>query len=311
MSAGALTEISVAVDGEAAEAVHELFERHGGGAVVEVRVADPVHDDPGGLGATTWLRTYVPADDPGARLRVEVGLWHLSQIHPIPEAVVREVAEADWAEAWKAHFTPLHLPGGFVVVPAWIDPAEAGARPGEHVVRLDPGMAFGTGLHPTTQLCLAALADHVRPGARVLDAGTGSGILAIAAARLGAAYVRGVDIDARAIDSARANAALNGVAIDFDAGGVTPPAASAPFDVVVANILAPTVVALATVLAAHLRPGGVLIASGILAEQADGVAAAMQAAGCGPPARRAAGDWVALVARRAAAHGADAAGPPA
>lgn len=309
MAAGALTEISVAVDGEAAEAVHELFERHGGGAVVEVRVADPARGDPGGA-TTTWLRTYVPADDPDARRRVEVGLWHLSQIHPLPDAVVRDLAEADWAEAWKAHYTPLHLAGGFVVVPAWIDPAETEIAPGEHVVRLDPGMAFGTGLHPTTQLCLAALAAHVRPGMHVLDAGTGSGILAIAAARLGAAEVRGVDIDARAVESARANAALNGLAIGFDAGGVAP-AAAAAFDVVVANILAPTIVALAPALASHLHPGGTLIASGILDEQADGVAAALAAAGFDPPERRADGDWVVLIARRADGGGAAAPRAPA
>jgi len=323
---GALIEIAVPVDGELVEPVFELFERHGGGAVIETRVRGPEagYDLPR---PETWVRTYLPAHDAEARLRVEIGLWHLGQIHPLPAAIVRELAEANWAEAWKAHYTPQRV-GPFLVVPSWIadappagdgdrdgSPAGANAAPpaadaaapadgagaAPHVIRLDPGMAFGTGQHPTTRLCLVALAEHVRPGDRVLDVGVGSGILAIGAGLVGAGAVVGVDIDPRAAETAQVNAAANGVALDARAGSLealaTPPAA-APFDVVVANLLAPTVVALAAGLAAAARPGGCLIASGILVEQADDVAAALVAAGFAAPEVRVDGDWVALVASR-------------
>jgi len=319
----ALIEISVPVDGEAAEAVCELFERHGGGAVVEVRVHDsppfggpmdvgpplggPLGPAPPAGGApdaaaaprsdrTTWVRTYLPAGDVEARRRVEVGLWYLGRIHPIPEAAIRTLAEANWAEAWKAHYSPIEVGERFRIVPAWIDEG-GGAAGGRLVIRLDPGMAFGTGLHPTTQLCLAALERLTRPGAAVLDVGTGSGILAIGAARLGAARVVGVDIDPKAAEIAAGNFALNGVAADVRVGTVEA-GGSDPFDIVVANLLAPTIVDLAAALAARLRPGGHLIASGILAGQAGEVAAALAAAGMGAIDSAREGDWVALLAVR-------------
>lgn len=329
----ALIEIAVPVGGELVEPVFELFERHGGGAVIEtvVRGAESGYDHPR---PQTWVRTYLPAGDAEARLRVEVGLWHLGQIYPLPEAIVRELAEANWAEAWKAHYTPQPV-GPFLVVPSWIDdaaalasPSAAGGPSSPLIIRLDPGMAFGTGQHPTTRLCLLALARHVRPGDRVLDVGIGSGILAIGAGLVGAGQLVGVDIDPRAAATAAANAAANGVAVDARAGsldalgarggssarhgasggaessaGAVPSpddaAALAPFDIVVGNLLAPTVIALADGLAAWTRPGGLLIASGVLAEQADDVGAALVAAGFDPPAVEVDGDWVALVCARA------------
>lgn len=329
----ALIEIAVPVEGELVEPVFELFERHGGGAVIETRVrgAESGYDD---ARPQTWVRTYLPAGDAEARLRVEIGLWHLGQIYPLPEAIVRELAEANWAEAWKAHYTPQRV-GPFLVVPSWIDAdaaliADAGNVAGDiegappvldppapivpHVIRLDPGMAFGTGQHPTTRLCLIALAEHVRGGDRVLDVGVGSGILAIGAGLVGAGEVVGVDIDPRAAETARANAAANGVLLDARAGSLSALAADAaadapaltPFDLVVANILAPTVIELAGGLADWTRPGGSLIASGILAEQASDVAAALCAAGFAAPAVCVDGDWVALVAVRRAESASDA-----
>lgn len=325
----ALIEIAVPVEGELVEPVFELFERHGGGAVIETRVrgAESGYDD---ARPQTWVRTYLPAGDAEARLRVEIGLWHLGQIYPLPEAIVRELAEANWAEAWKAHYTPQRV-GPFLVVPSWIDAdaallADAGSGAGDggdapptfdapapivpHVIRLDPGMAFGTGQHPTTRLCLIALAEHVRDGDRVLDVGVGSGILAIGAGLAGAGEVVGVDIDPRAAETARANAAANGVSLDARAGSLdalaTEAPALTPFDLVVANILAPTVIELAGGLADWTRPGGSLIASGILAEQASDVAAALCAAGFAAPDVRIDGDWVALVAVREAESASDA-----
>jgi ribosomal protein L11 methyltransferase len=289
-------ELSVPVDGEAAEAVCELFERYGGGAVVELRLRAGTDDGADLAVPEARVTTYIAADDVDGRARLEVGLWHLGQLYPIPEATVRMLAEANWAEAWKAHYTPQRI-GPFLVLPSW---TEAAPQAGERVIRLDPGMAFGTGLHPTTRLCLVALAELVRPLDRVLDVGTGSGILAIGAARCGATELTGLDIDPRAVDTAVANAARNDVVLHGFAGplGALPPGT---WDVVAANLLAGILVDLARELAARTRPGGWLVASGVLAEQADEVDRALQAAGFAAAERRASGDWVALLARRPAA----------
>jgi ribosomal protein L11 methyltransferase len=292
-------EISLMLDGEAAEAVHELFQRHGGGAVIETRLCEP--EDGTDLPAPEhWLRTYLPAGDIDARLRIEIGLWHLAQIHPLPEAEIRRLSVADWAEAWKAHYRPLRIGRRFVVVPSWTED-QVDLGPADLVLRLDPGMAFGTGLHPTTQLCLAELEARVRPGDAVLDVGTGSGILAIGAARLGAGRVVGIDIAPHAVAAASANAETNGVRVDTVTGDLavlTP----GTFDVVVANLLAVTITELAVPLAARVAPGGCLVASGVLDDQSAGVAAALEAAGLTPPVVTARGDWVVLVASRPVAR---------
>jgi ribosomal protein L11 methyltransferase len=292
-----MLEIAVPVDGEAAEAVCELFERYGGGAVVEVRMRDSTsgHD----LAAPEhWVRTYLAADDVEARQRVEVGLWYLSRIHPIPEAAIRQLAEANWAEAWKSHYEPLRIGGSFLIVPSWIETEKASPQAGDRIIRLDPGMAFGTGLHPSTRLCLSALEARLQPGDRMLDVGTGSGILAIGAWLLGGTDPVGVDIDPKAVEIARENAILNDMLLDARAGGIEAAAEDAPFDLVVANILAHILIELAPALAERCRPGGLLIASGVLDEQASDVAAAFEAAGFAPAEIGVEGDWVVLCAHR-------------
>ncbi len=296
---GGYIEIGLPVDGEAAEAVCELFERHGGGAVVEIRVRDATsgQDLPQ---REHWVRTYLPAGDLEARRRVEEGLWYLGRIHPIPEAAIRKLAEANWAEAWKEHYTPLRAGRRFLIVPSWIDPAEAGLRDDDRLLRLDPGMAFGTGLHPTTRLCLALMEDELQAGQRMLDVGTGSGVLAIAGLRLGAAEVLGVDIDPGAIEIARANAALNGLAPELAAGGIEAAGDGPPYDLVVANILVGILVELAPRLAERCRPGGRLIVSGILDTQAEQLRAALEPAGFRWRADRAEGDWLGQVYDRSA-----------
>ena len=305
-ASGAYIEVSVPVDGEAAEAVCELFERHGGGAVVEVRVRDAIsgHDlsEP-----EHWVRTYLPAQDVEARQRVEEGLWYLSRIYPIPEAAIRELSEANWAEAWKAHYSPLRIGERFLVLPSWIDAREASPRPDDLILRLDPGMAFGTGLHPTTRLCLVELEARLAPGDRVLDVGTGSGILAIGAMQLGAGEVLGVDIDPQAIQIAADNAAINGVSVSLSAEGIDAAAEAPPFDLVLANILAGTIQVLAPALAARTRAGGMLISSGILDTQAEAVRSALAEQGFEDFATRQDGDWIALCARRSGRRAAAAA----
>jgi len=191
---------------------------------------------------------------------------------------VEPVAEQDWSESWKAGLAPLAV-GRVFVRPSWIT---AATPPGMVEVVLDPGMAFGTGTHPTTSLCLAGLSDLLasRPGAAVLDVGTGSGLLAIAAARLGARRVAGNDDDPVAVRVARENAALNGVAPDLNGRDVGEQ--QGPFDVILANILANTLCDLAPAIAAQLAPGGVALLSGILAPQEEVVRAAYLAAGLRP-----------------------------
>ncbi len=185
-----------------------------------------------------------------------------------PAGETRAVADQDWVRATQAQFAPVRIAERLWIVPSWC----AAPEPAAINVTLDPGLAFGTGTHPTTRLCLEWLATRLPPAATVLDYGCGSGILAIAAAKLGAAHVTGVDIDAQAVEAARANAAANGVAGDFlPADGLAP---SASFDVVVANILANPLRLLAPALAVRTRPGGRIVLSGVLAEQAGEVAAA-------------------------------------
>jgi ribosomal protein L11 methyltransferase len=208
-----------------------------------------------------------------------------------------EVADQDWGEAWKKGLVPLAIGRAFVR-PSWI---EAPTPPGMVEIVLDPGMAFGTGTHPTTSLCLAGLSDLLaaRPGARVLDVGTGSGLLAIAARKLGAGPVAGSDNDPVAVRVARENAALNGVALHLGEGGVAEQ--PGPFDLILANILANTLVELAPAIAAQLAPRGVVLLSGILTPQEEEVRAAYLATGLRPlpGGDRRQGEWSLLAMERA------------
>jgi len=212
---------------------------------------------------------------------------------------LRTVQDQDWECAWKQFFKPLRVGRRLVVKPSW----EAYTlRPGDLVLELDPGMAFGTGAHPTTQLCLGALEEIVRPGERVLDFGTGSGILALAAARLGAASVVGLDIDPVAASAADLNVTGNGLRdrIRIQGGDLEALPGGDRFDGIVANILAGVILDSADRLAARCRPGGWLVTSGIIDHRAAAVAEGLRACGFVEIETRYQGEWVALVARRGA-----------
>jgi ribosomal protein L11 methyltransferase len=186
-----------------------------------------------------------------------------------PEHDIDRVEDDDWVRKTQAQFSPIRIVDGLWIVPSWCKPVV----PDAINLMLDPGLAFGTGSHPTTRLCLEWLASHLRTSASVLDYGCGSGILAIAAARLGAREVKGVDVDTMAIEASRANAALNDVDAWFDAPDALTPGT---FDIVVANILANPLQLLAPLLAGRVAPGGSIVLSGILEAQAASVAAAYE-----------------------------------
>jgi len=308
---GVWVELSVAADIEAVEAVSEILTRFApGGTSVE----------PGfgltneGLGAVVdptkpaIVRAYLPGLDPaGVRMAIAqatTALGHLQAfgLRPIGELQTSLVREADWAEAWKSHFPVLRVGRRMVIRPTW---RRHRRQPGDVVLSLDPGMAFGTGLHPTTRLCLAALetlADEGRVAggpagtARVLDVGCGSGILAIAAGKLGARDLLGVDTDPIAVESTLANARLNGLTRRIRVRQGSVPTGEPPFDLVLANLIASLLVQLAPDLRAQLAPGGRILASGIFRDREADVVAAFAAAGLTMGRRWDEEDWVALEA---------------
>jgi ribosomal protein L11 methyltransferase len=287
-------EVSVEVDHETAEAVAEVLSRYTRRGVVIEGGPDGWKTEP------VIVRGYLPVDDElwTMRRKVEEGLWHLGQIRPIPDPSFRTIAEEDWSEAWKKQLKVLRIGERLVIRPSWL---EYKAQSQDVVIELDPGMAFGTGLHPTTQLCLCALERLVRPGMDVLDLGTGSGILAIGAAKLGAGHVAAFDSDGQAVKVARDNVAQNGVAdvVTVRKGSLSD--AVGRYDLVVVNILARVVMEMAEVgLSETLGPGGIVVAAGITDDQAPDVVAALERNGLELTDQRQRGDWVSLQARRTA-----------
>lgn len=210
---------------------------------------------------------------------------------PLPAPTVTLIRDEDWATGWRQHFTPTRIGRHLVIKPTW-EPFTP--EPGDLVIELDPGMAFGTGTHPTTRLCLEAL-EKLGHQDRVLDVGTGSGILAIAAVRLGARQVIGTDIDPDAVVVAGENCTLNDVEVEL----ITTPLALIPgrFDVVLANILAEDLVRMAGDLAAKVAPGGHLILSGILTEREAFVIEGFSRSGIVLEATSREGEWSCLVYR--------------
>ncbi len=294
-------EVSLEVDGEMAEAVAEVLARYAPNRVVLESTA--IQDQPDGEGIPTGpvrVAAYLPVDDAleTTRQRLEEALWHLHFIRALPRPTYRTLGENDWAEAWKHAYRPIPVGERLMIVPAWLENPDPQRIP----LLLDPGMAFGTGTHPTTQMCLAEVERLTKPGITVLDVGCGSGILSIAALKLGAAEAIGVDTDPQAVAVALENAARNGVAAGFRAaeGSVEalrkPPLGPRNAPLVLANILAPVLVKLLD--EAHLAdlvaPGGHLVLSGILEGQAGDVLAAARRAGLHPAHHRQIEDWVTL-----------------
>jgi len=299
-------ELTVEAHNEAVEAVSEIFGRLGRGAAVRPTqlIRDPadelaVREDPS---APYLLTAHVP-DDPEAPAAIESterALWHLQAfgLGPIGKLRVARVDDGDWAEAWKRGYAPQRI-GRVLIMPSWLDEPMA---PGEVAIRLDPGMAFGTGLHPTTRGCVTLL-QRVEPMPdRCLDVGTGSGILGLAALRLGVSRVIGLDTDPVAVTAATANALVNHLGDRFEArrGTVTVDADEAPFPLVLANLVAALLIDLSPALAANTSAKGTLIASGIIEPRGDEVLASLVAAGFRLVDHLDDGEWISLRLERGA-----------
>jgi ribosomal protein L11 methyltransferase len=301
-------EVSLTVDGELAEPVAEVLRRFmPEGVVIESTAVAANPDDSEGH-AIGPLRVfgYLPVDGQleETRRQLEQALWYLGRIRPLPAAQFKPIQQANWAEAWKQHYQPIAVGERLMIVPAWLEHPSGGRIP----IRIDPGMAFGTGTHPTTQLCLQAL-EMAATGAgndwEAIDLGCGTAILAIAALKLGARHALAVDIDPEALRAAQENAETNRVTADLELGvGSLEQIRSGAYTlqnarIVLANILAPVLIRLlGEGLGDLLVDQGVLILSGILQEQADDVQAAAQSQGLQLVARQQIGDWVALSVAR-------------
>ena len=206
------------------------------------------------------------------------------------------VREEDWSTAWKSYYHPIELSDRLAVCPSW---EEFAAKPGQQVIRLDPGMAFGTGTHETTRLCLLLLEDALKAGTSMLDVGCGSGILAICAKKLGSGRTVGVDIDPVAVRTAKENAALNGCGdIEFLCGDLARDVRGG-FDVICANIVADAILRLAGDLPRLMAQNGVCIVSGIIDTRKEEVIAGLRQAGLSPVNLREESGWVAIACKKA------------
>ncbi len=304
-------ELSLETTPELAEAISDaLFPLVDGGVSLEQMnrtegTADRWEDE--AASGPVIVRAYLEKNEQLAerRSKVEQTLFYLNMVQPVPQPKFRDVAQSDWSEAWKENYKPLRIGRRLVIRPSWISPDADAAhgieiRSDDIVLALDPGMAFGTGLHPTTQLCAAALEDVVTPGMRVFDVGTGSGILAIYAVKLGAASALAVDTDPESVRVTEENIAINGVAssIEVRQGSFDVPQADGePYDLLVANILAGVIMSmLRDGLAARGRR---FVFSGILDTQADAVVSEAESRGLRLIERRQMLDWVGLIFERA------------
>ncbi|MCB8985501.1 MAG: 50S ribosomal protein L11 methyltransferase [Ardenticatenaceae bacterium] len=300
-------EVSIVTDGEGAEAIAEALRpfAYNDGVVLE-QLGDMNDLDPEALDPAVTVKIYLPEDEdtPEARRRIEEVLYHYGRLYPLPPPTFRKLQEEDWANAWKAHYHPFRVGQRLWIQPSWeespvsADPEADGLHATDLVITLDPGMAFGTGLHPTTQMCLQALEDIIQPGMRVLDVGTGSGILAIAAAKLGAVELLGVDTDHLAVQAALENVEKNGgTVVTTIRQGTLADVVERDWDVVVVNILAPVIITLLSEydLMHYVAPGGRLILSGIIDQQAEAVETAVRAANGRVQQQLQVRDWVSYV----------------
>ncbi len=306
-------EVSLTVNGELAEAVADVLARFApNGVMTEQAVNFTNEEDEGTPVGPVTVRAYLSADAAleETRQKLEESLFYLGMIQPLPTPIYTPVADQNWMEAWKEHYHPIPIGKRLIIVPVWLE----SPSPERISIRIDPGMAFGTGTHPTTQLCLEliekyfdeASASTAKDPPSVIDIGCGSGILSVAALKLGAGFALGIDIDPASVKASRENAEANGIEMSvFQIGlGSLTEILDGEFQLehaplVLANILAPVIIRLLDAgLAELVTSGGTILLSGILAEQADSVLSAAIGKGLTFVEKRQMGDWVALSFRR-------------
>jgi ribosomal protein L11 methyltransferase len=297
-------EVSLTVNGELAEAVADVLARFAfSGVMMEQGVKYIDDEDAGTPTGPITVRAYLEVNDhiEETRRKLEESLYYLGMIQPLPNASYKQIADQNWMEAWKQHYKPILIGERLVIVPVWMDSPD----PNRTAVKIDPGMAFGTGTHPTTQLCLELMETIVgadgHPPRRVIDVGCGSGILTIAAIKLGAGSALGVDIDLGSIENARENANTNSIGDELILGvGSVQEILNDHFPfrkarLVVANILAHVIIRLFDAgLAELMEEDGVILLSGILQEQVQSVIEAGKSKGLRVNERKQIEDWVAL-----------------
>ena len=297
-------EVSLEVDGEMAEAVAEVLARFApNGVVIESTaleqisygVARPV----GNLRVCAYLEMDAQIEE--TRQRLIESLWYLGRIRELPETRFEVVGEVDWTAAWKQHYKPVPIGERLIIVPAWLESPDASRIPS----RIDPGMAFGTGTHPTTQLCLEFLESYTPQGGNLIDIGCGSGILSIAALKLGARRAFGVDVEPESVQASIENATVNEVSGQLEVAlGSVDEIKAGVFEIrqaplVIANILAHILMRWRDAgMGDLLTPDGVLRLSGILAEQIDEMLGKLAEHNLKVIEKRQIEDWVALAVTR-------------
>jgi ribosomal protein L11 methyltransferase len=297
-------EVSLTVSAEQAEAVAEVLNRTiPNGVVVEQKALQNNPNDTYSVESNARVFGYLLADGSleEKKKQLEVALWHLGQIQPLPAAAYQAIQDEDWMAAWKKHYQPVNIGKKLVIVPAWIKKEFPGRLP----IRINPGMAFGTGTHPSTQLCLQLLEETLQPGQSVIDVGCGSGILSLASLKLGAGFVLGVDIDPAAVLSSVENASNNLIGSKMEIGlGSVAEIRSNQFriknaPVVVVNILASIITRLfEDGLADLVDSGGRLILAGILEPQAQEVIKTADEKGLVLEKTITSSDWTALLLKK-------------
>jgi ribosomal protein L11 methyltransferase len=301
-------ELSVDVDHEAVEPVVELFSRYGynEGVVIEEPFTQDRDGDNVRVDVTRpfRIRTFIPQESFVAETlnAIRTGIWHLGQLRGTSELIVETRSEEDWANAWKAYYQPVRVGSRVVVRPPWqeYEPVDD-----DVVILLDPGMAFGTGTHPTTQIALRLLETIEIAGKAVFDVGTGSGIIAIAAAKFGAAKVDAIDIDPVSVRQAIANVELNSesTVVSIWKSDMGPTAGAAgTYDIVIANIIARVLIEISDQIAESVRDDGTLLLSGIIESKEASVVDRYQELGFEMIERRQIEDWIGHIWRRVPVH---------
>ena len=282
-------ELSITVPHEYVEPISYLFGRYGKGVSTELAGDGRV-----------LLRTYITTGSRQRMARIDVGIRLVGSIEPIGDLVVRELPEdEDWMNSWKSHFKILRIGRHLVIKPTWLE-LDSDIGPDDIIIELDPGIAFGTGYHPTTATCLQAMEQHLTPGMTVLDLGSGSGILTIAAIKLGAQQVIALDIDSQAVSAARRNFKRLGInkQVRLARGSVPHPTAGPKsIDLALANISARGVVDRSPFILTALKPSGLFIASGLLNTQKQEVVDALEPLGFSPISEWPQDEWMTLLYR--------------